>query len=584
MKTTIYIILAFYLVGLTGCDYMFSPEDENIRNREDLADNAAFAEGLLLNAYVRLPGNYSFDDVATDDAVTNDVDNSYLKMATGTWSSISNPMSAWDGCFTAIQYLNLMLEESDNIQWATSGEGTKEMFNDRIKGECYGLRALHMFYLLRAHSGRTSDGQLLGFPIITISQNGESDFNIPRNTFSDCIKQIYNDIDRAIDLLPLDFEDIANDSQVPDKYAGVKYSEYNRVFGSYNRQRMSARIAMAIRSKVSLLAASPAYDGTNDDWIYAADAAGDVLDLIGGTAGIADNGYYWYSSNNAGEINNIGEGLNPKEILWRGNISESNSLESDNYPPTLYGNGRVNPTQNLVDAFPMKNGYPINDTSHSFYNSETPYSNRDPRLLTYIIVNGSEAGPSSSPIITEVGKGNDAINAISTSTRTGYYLRKLLREDVNLSPTSSQSQIHYFPRIRYTEIFLNYAEAANRAWGPDGKGSHGYSAREVIGAIRKRAGITQPDRYLESIISTEDMETLIRNERRIELCFEGFRFWDLRRWNCDLTEPAKGVRVMGSIFHYFNVENRNYQPYMNYGPIPYDEVKKWSQLQQNAGW
>ena len=135
MKTTIYIILAFYLVGLTGCDYMFSPEDENIRNREDLADNAAFAEGLLLNAYVWLPGNYSFDDVATDDAVTNDVDNSYLKMATGTWSSISNPMSAWDGCFTAIQYLNLMLEESDNIQWATRGEGTKEIFNDTIKGQ-----------------------------------------------------------------------------------------------------------------------------------------------------------------------------------------------------------------------------------------------------------------------------------------------------------------------------------------------------------------------------------------------------------------------------------------------------------------
>jgi hypothetical protein len=133
-------------------------------------------------------------------------------------------------------------------------------------------------------------------------------------------------------------------------------------------------------------------------------------------------------------------------------------------------------------------------------------------------------------------------------------------------------------------LYLNYAEAANEAWGPDGKGNNTFSAREVIAAIRKRAGITQPDAYLTSLTSKEQMRALIRNERRIELCFEGFRFWDLRRWKEDLTVPAKGVKIDGTNYTYFNVEERAYDNgYMHYGPIPDKEVLKFS-LIQNKGW
>ncbi len=148
-------------------------------------------------------------------------------------------------------------------------------------------------------------------------------------------------------------------------------------------------------------------------------------------------------------------------------------------------------------------------------------------------------GPNGSTIYTRIGGTDDGLNAISTSTRTGFYMRKLLREDVNLNPASTNTQRHYVPYIRYTELFLAYAEAANEAWGPDGKGSHSYSAREVLAAIRKRAGIAQPDNFLNSITSKDDMRKLIHNERRLELCFEGFRFWDLRRWNKNITEPRK---------------------------------------------
>lgn len=81
------------------------------------------------------------------------------------------------------------------------------------------------------------------------------------------------------------------------------------------------------------------------------------------------------------------------------------------------------------------------------------------------------------------------------------------------------------------------------------------------------------------------MRELIRNERRLELSFEGFRFWDLRRWKLSLTESAKGMNITNNTnFTVIPVENRVYQNYMYYGPLPYGEVLKFNALTQNQGW
>ena len=81
------------------------------------------------------------------------------------------------------------------------------------------------------------------------------------------------------------------------------------------------------------------------------------------------------------------------------------------------------------------------------------------------------------------------------------------------------------------------------------------------------------------------MRELIQNERRLELCFEGFRFWDIRRWKNNITEPAKGVRIESGEYTVLeSVERRAYQDYMYYGPIPYGEVIKFDNLLQNKGW
>ena len=149
----------------------------------------------------------------------------------------------------------------------------------------------------------------------------------------------------------------------------------------------------------------------------------------------------------------------------------------------------------------------------SGYVATNPYALRDPRLRNYIVVDATTMR--STNIRTKSDNPtNDAVDFLPTSTRTGYYMKKLLNENVNANPTSISNQKHYPVHIRYTELFLIYAEAANEAWGPEGKGAFAFSARDVIAAIRKRAGITQPDAYLATIVSKDDMRKLIRNERR----------------------------------------------------------------------
>jgi len=597
MKNIIKLLVLIPL--LASCDDLFTPAIENIRPLNAMYKEPTYAQGILANAYILLPYSSSPNsDAATDDAVTNESGSSYLKMATGSWSSNNDPMSQWQARKNAIQYLNIFLANTDSVIWAKDPL-IRTMYNDRLKGEAYGLRALQMLHLLKAHGGWTADGKLMGVPIITVPESPASNFNVARNTFQECIKQIYDDAATAISLLPLDYGDIS-DVNIPSKYKTLGITnagDYNRVNGNIMRGRITGRIVEAIKAQVALLAASPAYSaGTTVTWDDAANYAAVVLDKINGVSGLAKNGTTWYS--NADEIKNLAAGVNPPEIIWRSGKDNSATaggleLEKNNFPPSLYGKGRINPTQNLVDAFPMVNGYPISDPLGT-YVLATPYNNRDPRLAQYILINGGTQGSSNTAITTGTyGTNTDAINKENElSTRTGYYLRKLLRSDCNPDPNFNTAQFHYNAYIRYTEIFLIYAEAANEAYGPTGQGSHNYSAYDIIKAIRARAGVgvSNGDAYLESIKGNKDkMRELIKNERRLELCFENKRFYDLRRWKANLNETAKGMQIDkqsdGTLkYTPIDAETRNYKEYMYYGPIPYSETQKWSQLQQNVGW
>ncbi|MBR7029954.1 MAG: RagB/SusD family nutrient uptake outer membrane protein [Prevotella sp.] len=603
------IILLIGLLTICSCQDMFEPADENNRSEDAMYEESKYAHGLQIYAYSRLPYiTTTQTDVATDDAVINQTGGNYWNMATGTWAADNNPMSQWDNCKDGIQYVNLFLSKVDKVKWAPSAASKQQMFIDRLKGESFGLRALFYYYLLQAHGGYADDGQLYGVPLLTVAEDGSSDFNQARASFADCVKQCFADCDSAAALLPSNYEDVSSNDEIPAKYQalGAEKSGYNLVFGARSNGLLSAKVAEAIKAQVALLAASPAF--REQSGVTSAEAAticAKALKRIGGLEGFDPSGNTWYRNKSK-----LDPGASEMpEILWRQNRSNDNNQEKENFPPTLYGSGRVNPSQNLVDAFPMANGRPISDPL-SGYDPQNPYANRDPRLSNNIIYHGmyySNVVVSTGVDLPDAdGKMLDNLNYQNgLSTRTGYYLKKLLRDDVNADPSKDNKKYHLYPRIRSTEIFLAYAEMANDAWGPvsDPTGV-GFTAYDVIKAIRERGGLGTamdasgnliPDVYLEEIKSDkEKMAQLIRNERRIELCFENKRFWDLRRWKMPLDESVKGMQIekidpdkADSPLKYtvIEVEDRKYDnSYQMYGPIPKGEVLKWSNLKQNKGW
>lgn len=573
MKNLIkYILIVLVFTGIIACDTL-EPVDENRLGFDFVTLDPSAAEGVLLNGYNGLPDQYSFSEAATDDAINNILDNNIKQMATGQLNAQFNPLSRWNR-FENVFWVNQFLEiiEAGETQWSRD-ELTNTMFEMRLKGEALALRGLNHFYVLQAHAGESTSGELLGIPYFTEFIEPDGNFNVPRLSFEASVQAIMADFDAALNLLPTDYGLSAG--QVDPWYSDLEnfdFDKYGIVNDNFFDLRISGRIVRALKARLALFAASPSFLDSQSYYETAATNAAQILNTIGGVAGLDPNGIEFYASD---------DNIQSRESLWRGSIgSNSVTFERRLFPPSVNGNGEINPTQNFVDAFPMLDGTPISESNT--YDPQNPYANRDPRLEKYVVVNGAEFG--GGIINTGLGGGNDRLDSIpGKSTTTGYYLKKLLHPEVRISNDGTvQGRRHADVYFRYTELFLILAEAANEIGGPDHQ-VDGITARDVIAAIRNRAGIAQPDNYLASITSQEDMREFIRNERRIELSFEGHRFWDLRRWGLSLNELAKGYFFDGSNYIELpSVEIRDYPSV--YMPIPNSEILKFSELEQNNGW
>ncbi|MCG8701858.1 MAG: RagB/SusD family nutrient uptake outer membrane protein [Bacteroidales bacterium] len=565
MKTIIYIISFVLAVLMTSCEFV-EPEQDNTLFEDELLASPALSEGFLIMAYQNMPTYYDITDIATDNAVSNSLFSDYRKMATGEWSSQFYPLSKW-GEYNEVAHLNKFLSIVDEVKWSLNDEELNAMHKVRLKGEAHGLRAWYMFQIIQAHAGPSTDGTIMGVPMVTEVLNAADEPVIERSTFDDCIAQIISDVDVAI-------------SNLPGNYKQITDADSNASFGDHWENRMDGTAARALKSRILLFAASPAFtegkSNVQDLWEDAATTTGQLIFDKGGLTALGSSyNKFWLDEKDA-------------DIIWRRQMDQNNSFEYEelNFPPSLYGKGETNPSQNLVDAFPDNAGFPI--SLSTTYDPGNPYSGRDNRLSEYIVHNDGSFKVGT--IVTHKDT-TDGINELTTSTRTGYYMKKLLSQSVKLDPENKTKANHIFPYFRYTEVFLNYAEAANEAWGPQqDPNGYGVTAYSVMEAIRARAGIVQPDAYLQSIGNDKDaIRTLIQNERRLELCFEGFRFWDLRRWKSDATfETVYGMSITktGTDYTYerIEVETRPFKDYMMYGPIPYYETLKYDNLSQNAGW
>jgi hypothetical protein len=278
----------------------------------------------------------------------------------------------------------------------------------------------------------------------------------------------------------------------------------------------------------------------------------------------------------------------------------NHGMETSHFPPFYHGNAETTPSQNLVNAFPMKNGYPVTaDPALSGYDAQNPYANRDNRLDLNIYYQGKRFGETNDVVadsqdtIDVVYGGKDSPSYSSSASRTGYYLSKFMSKmNSILEPTQAKNSTHYNPMIRKGEVFLAFAEASNEVWGPTGKGPGcQYSAYDIVKTIRQTSGGITSTAYLDQMAANvNDFRKLLQNERRLETTFEDHRFFDMRRWLLPLNEPVYGIAVTrdeNGALHYEEkeIEKRKMDDIKYYYlPVPYEERVKNPNLINNLGW
>lgn len=580
MKKKSILFILLLSAGLWSCDDIFAPKEVGEVNDEDMWTVPDMAKGILFQSYNAMPNrpdtyDGNFLDVATDNAVTNSIDAGIYKVALGNITASACPLSVWTNAYDQFQNINLFLEKAltDATRYEANLVADAEV-KRQLKGEALYLRAWWGAYLLQFHGGRTAAGEVLGYPIVTefVDEAEASDFqNIERDLYEDCVMQICEDCDAAAEVLP---------AVAVDQYVG----------------RATSLMAEFLKARVLLYAASPAYqpkeivtingpgnftvideDAYKAKWQRAAEQAWKVITLSGETA---------YKALKAIDVvdMNANNPVTPSHFVFR-YYYKVNNLESRHYPPYYYGKAQTVPSQNLVDAYPMKsNGYPISHAA-SGYDAQNPYDDRDARLEFTVYHHGSKFGLNDSTIdVCEGGKDSENyISGSASGSRTGYYLRKFLSEKKDmLTPTSASSALHFYPAMRMAEMYLALAEASNEVWGPSQKGDGiGLSAYDIIKDIRKKSGQIVDDLYIETIKdSKEDFRNLILNERRLELAFENFRYWDLRRCLLPLESSMKGIVVKrngdGNLtYSQKEVEYREKESLKDYYlPVPYTEILK----------
>lgn len=250
-------------------------------------------------------------------------------------------------------------------------------------------------------------------------------------------------------------------------------------------------------------------------------------------------------------------------------------------PSSSFGGwSSIDPTQDIVDAYETKTGKLITDPS-SGYNAEDPYNNRDPRLNASVVCPGQlyEGKYFNSIESTSADFYNGGNNSL-----TGYSVKKFtshLSDYADMWNTGLNAIV-----IRYAEILLTYAEAKIESGVID------ETVYQAIDAVRTRAGMPKTDRTVYK--DQASLRQLVRRERRVELAFEGLRWYDIQRWKVGpetIGKTVYGVRL-GKVDNatgkltltgdHLKVEERTFDPEKNYlWPVPQKEMDINKSLVQN---
>lgn len=553
----IYISAAISIAfTLSSCNGFLDREEDSFIDKTATFDSYNRTKEYLTYAYSLLPeglNRFSREALlasATDDAEFAIESAEIQQLNNGSWNALNNPDDVWNRYFSGISKCCTLLENTNHVNLDISRldpdkqvEYANSLKDIRMwRAEARFLRAYFHFELLKRYGP---------IPIVTstLSINGNYE-NTPRPTMKEVVDFIAKECDIAADTLEL-----------------TPWRNVNDAFG-----RATKGAALALKSRLLLYAASPLYVDFGDTneankptdvalWKSAADAAKAVIDL----------NQYELASSYADLFKND---FQNKEYIFVRRYAANSDFEKSNFPVSFGGKGGTNPSQNLVDDYEMLDGTPFdwNDPAKA----AQPFENRDARLGATILMN---MAPFKGKKVATCPEGADA-SPSPNATKTGYYLRKFLNEDVNIQ-TGGSSSGHVVPLFRLAEIYLNYAEALNECdpTNPD--------IALYLNKVRNRASLPNV-----SALSQEQMRAVIQHERRVELAFEEHRSWDVRRWkiaSSTLGAPLMGVQIErkplgGYTYMPVKVEQRVFQPKMYWYPIPQSEVLKLKQWKQNNGW
>jgi len=569
----IYAVCA--MLALVSCEkqgFLDSTQSTDLNEQVVFSDSAYtinFLSGIYENiGFATAPKRFGGGglDASTDEAEGAGLGtiNTFIQFATGTVNANMITKDAWSTCYTNIRRSNIMLKNLPDAQFADD-------IKVRATAETRFLRAYYYFILIE-HYG--------GVPLMGDSVYRADDV-VPftRNTFAQCVDYIVEECDAAADDLPW-------------VHTGENYGRVNKA------------ACYGLKSRVLLYAASPLFNGgglateeplrsivgyANADqsrWERAEAAAEQVI----------ASGQYSLHLNNTTE-----PGYGFYEVFHLRKNSEyllarmqggNRELEATWNPPTFgVDNSGAYPYLEIVNAFGMRNGLPIDDPN-SGYDPARPYNDRDPRLANTITRDQSMAfhrdGLARRPVNIFIDKTNpnnvsSGQDAIYKGTPTGFYVYKMIHRFVVVDQFNTETP-RCLPIIRYAEILLNYAEARNEHLAvPDGK------VYEAVEAIRQRAGLSPYT--LPTGLSQADMRAIIQNERQKELAFEGHRFFDVRRWKIAETmenrqlHGTEPVRVAGvTTYNTIDVRKRVFNQRMYLWPIPQSEIAKSVDLIQNPGY
>lgn len=447
----------------------------------------------------------------------------------------SSTLNDWSTLYSTIQKENQFFQ---NIGQADTVGNSQTIKN--LTGEVHFLRALCYFELLKRFGG---------VPLITkVYTTNDLTFNESRATWDQTRDFILADIAAAVAVLPVSYSNSANEGKA------------------------TVGAALALKSRLLLYAASPEYNATNDmtRWQAAADAAKAVIDM--GT-------YSLYG--NATTYNNIFTTFfNPEVIFSRvfsSTVQEDryNTLYRDLSPNGYNGYSAYNVLEQMVEDFDMANGTPFAWSSNPTAN---PYLNRDPRFYSDILYNGAHFQGRAAQFYEGGLDSKESSLSPWNASKTGYTIRKFVDStyNFNILPYSSCQWVVF----RLSEIYLNYAEA-------EAELGNSAEALTYLNKIRERVGMPDVAGTGTTLIN------LIRHERRIELCFEGHRYFDLRRWGIAQTASGNGLGIIitptssaNTSFTYKvdTMQTRVWLPASYLYPIPRKDIQINPNIKQNPGY